>query len=102
MPAKHLDASTFDQSISSGLVLVDFWATWCRPCLALAPTLDKVADATDALVAKLDVDKAQPIASKYNVRSIPTMILFKDGQPVDQMVGMQDEAAILALINKYK
>jgi thioredoxin 1 len=102
MAIAHLDAGNFDQTISSGIVLVDFWATWCRPCLALAPILEKVEAATDATVAKVDVDKAQALAGKFNVRSIPTMILFKDGQPVDQMVGMHDEAAILALINKHK
>jgi thioredoxin 1 len=74
---------------ASGLVLVDFWATWCGPCLAIAPFLDKLAEThTGKLkVAKLDVDQNQQTAMRFNVRSIPTMMFFKDGKHVDTLVG---------------
>jgi len=80
-------AAEVDQA--KGLVLVDFWATWCGPCLAIAPFLDKIAEANagNLKVAKLDVDTNQKTAMRFNVRSIPTMMFFKDGKHVDTLVG---------------
>lgn len=77
-------------------VLVDFWATWCGPCKMIAPVLEEIAgERDDLIVAKLDVDDNPHIARDYQVMSIPTMILFKDGEPVATMVGNRGKAAIL-------
>ena len=80
-------AAEVDQA--QGLVLVDFWATWCGPCLMIAPYLDQMAQkhAGKLKVAKLDVDSNQQTAMRFNVRSIPTMMFFKDGKHVDTLVG---------------
>jgi thioredoxin 1 len=80
-------AAEVDQA--QGLVLVDFWATWCGPCLMIAPYLDQMAQkhAGKLKVAKLDVDANQQTAMRFNVRSIPTMMFFKDGKHVDTLVG---------------
>jgi thioredoxin 1 len=85
----HLDDQHFDEGIRNGLTLVDFWASWCAPCLALAPTMDELAEKySDKLrVAKVDVDANPDIPTRFGIRGIPTVILFKDGQQVDMFVG---------------
>lgn len=84
-------------------VLVDFWAEWCGPCKAIAPKLEEIAQEMGAKVkiAKLDVDNNQQYAGKFGIRSIPTMILFKDGKPVDQIMGNQPKENIVSFISKY-
>lgn len=92
------DATFADDVLASTRpVLVDFWATWCAPCRMVAPVLEEIAaDKADALaVAKIDVDASPNIAQKYQVSSIPTLILFKDGEPVKRMVGAKSKAALL-------
>jgi thioredoxin 1 len=85
----HLDDKGFEQGISKGYTLVDFWASWCAPCLALGPTIDDLAEkyATKLRVAKVDIDANPDIPSRFGIRGIPTVILFKDGQQVDMFVG---------------
>jgi thioredoxin 1 len=87
---------------SSVPVLVDFWATWCQPCKAIAPTIDALAEAYAGKikVGKVNVDENQATPSKYGVRGIPTVILFKDGKVVDQIVGAVPKSQLEALINK--
>ena len=85
----NLDQGSFDDEISTGASIVDFYATWCPPCKALAPKLDLLAEKTagDMTVAKVDIDLNKELAKKYNVRSIPTIIVFKDGSEVKRVTG---------------
>jgi len=93
---KHLDEENFEQGVSSGLTLVDFYADWCGPCRMLTPVLEEVAkDVTGkATIAKIDIDKAQKTASSFQVTSIPTLILFNDGKEVGRLVGLRDKDTI--------
>ncbi|GAA2869148.1 thioredoxin [Pseudonocardia halophobica] len=97
--------ATFEQDVlkSGKTVLVDFWATWCGPCKMVAPVLDEIAgEHKDNLtVAKLDIDANGKTAQQYQVMSIPTMILFKDGQPVKTIVGAKPKAALLNDLSDY-
>lgn len=97
--------STFAEQVlkSDKPVLVDFWATWCPPCLMIAPTLEKLAGefAGKATIAKLDVDQNPQTAQVFQVRSIPTLIVFKNGQMVDRAVGALPEPALRNLIQKH-
>ncbi len=83
-------------------VLVDFWAEWCGPCQALAPVLEQIADArADSLkVVKVDVDAEQRLAQNHGVRALPTLLLFRDGQSVGQLVGLQSADAILEAVDR--
>jgi thioredoxin 1 len=98
------DASFADDVLNSDkLVLVDFWATWCGPCRMVAPVLEEIAgEHSDKItVAKLDVDSNPTVARDYQVLSIPTLILFKGGEPVKQIVGAKPKAALLADLSDY-
>jgi thioredoxin 1 len=94
-----LSAATFDEVIgsSSEPVLVDFWAEWCGPCKMVAPILQEIADeqAGKIKIAKLNVDEAPDIAMKYQVMSIPTLIVFKDGEQAMKLVGARGKAQLL-------
>ncbi len=103
----HLGNEDFRQEVleSDKPVLVDFWADWCQPCHMLAPTIDQLAESYgDRIkVAKVDIDAAKDLATKYDVRSIPTVILFKDGQVAGRIIGVrtqQDYATALDALLK--
>lgn len=103
MSVIYATEETFAQEISSGLVLVDFYADWCGPCKMIAPVLEEVADEVDgkAKVVKVNVDDNQTTAARFGVMSIPTLIVFKDGQQVDKVVGFNPKEALVQLIEKH-
>ena len=84
-------------------LLVDFWAEWCSPCRAVAPTLEELADSYQgrATIAKLDVDANRSSASQYQVQAIPTLILFKDGKEQERLIGTQSKRTITDLLDRY-
>ncbi|MEA3495907.1 MAG: thioredoxin [Bacteroidota bacterium] len=98
-----MTSSNFSTTISSGVTLVDFWATWCRPCLMQAPIVEEVAVeiGNKATIGKLDVDQAGMIAQQYGIRNIPTILIFKDGEVVERFVGLKDKQSLLNAINKH-
>ncbi len=101
--AKILNAETFDETVKSGVVVVDFWAAWCGPCKMLAPTVEELAGDYEgkAVVGKVDVDECPKLAERFNVYSIPTLIIFKDGEPVDRIVGFRVKSEIAKVIDSY-
>jgi len=83
------------------VVLTDFYADWCGPCKMLEPIVERLAEDTDATVAKVDVDANQRLASAYGVRGVPTLVLFADGEQVEEIVGVQPEDQLRSLIDGY-
>ena len=100
MAEVKITSVNYEQEVakSSGLVLVDFWAAWCGPCKMLAPVVEQVAERNPQVkVGKINVDEEPELAAKFGIMSIPTLILFRDGQPVNQMVGYTGAEAIEAM-----
>ncbi|MGL5541011.1 MAG: thioredoxin [Erysipelotrichaceae bacterium] len=98
---KIVNKAEFDAVISEGVVLVDFYADWCGPCKMVAPILEELAKENEgkANIVKLNVDNDPEVAQKFGVMSIPTLILFKDGKIVKQVIGFQPKPQLQALIN---
>lgn len=100
-----LNKENFDQEVlkSDRPVLVDFWASWCGPCMALAPTVDEIADEQDQVkVGKVNVDEQQELARQYRVMSIPTLMVFRNGELVRREVGGKSKEEILEMIGLRK
>ncbi|MCK9641274.1 MAG: thioredoxin [Prolixibacteraceae bacterium] len=101
---RQLTDQNFNQQIKKGVVLVDFWASWCAPCKMMAPILNEVADvlADGRSVGKVNVELARAVSAKYNIRSIPTMVLFKDGKEINRFVGIKTKEFLLKEMNGVK
>lgn len=103
-PAEFTDANFETEVLQSDLpVLVDFWAEWCGPCKMIAPTIEQLAGEYEGKlkVGKIDVDVHQQMAMKYNVRGIPTLLIFKGGKPVEQIVGALPKPAIVQKLTAH-
>ena len=101
--AVHLDEKQFQDTLAlSGVVVVDFWATWCMPCKMMAPVMDKLAAdyAGRAVVAKVDVDEEPELAAQYRVQSIPMVVFFKKGQAVSTLIGVRPYETLAAELDK--
>ncbi len=103
MATQHIDDANFDSDVlkASGPVLVDFWAEWCGPCKQIGPVLDELSSemAGKVTIAKVNIDKNPETPTKYGVRGIPTLILFKDGQPVATKVGALPKTQLVEWLN---
>jgi thioredoxin 1 len=102
---KAVTETNFEDEVLSAAtpVLVDFWAEWCGPCRVIAPVLDQLADeiGSDATIRKVDVDENQALAARYGIRSIPTLMVFKGGEPVETLTGVQSQAALNAALQRH-
>ncbi|HIO90321.1 MAG TPA: thioredoxin [Campylobacterales bacterium] len=99
----ELNNGNFDATIAEGVTLVDFWAPWCGPCRMIAPVIEELAEDFDgkATIAKVNTDEEQDIAIKFGIRSIPTLLIFKNGEVVDQMVGAASKQALADKIDSF-
>jgi thioredoxin 1 len=97
-----VDDTNFESTISKGVTLVDFFANWCGPCRMITPIIEELAVNYSGKVnmVKLDVDQAQEATAKFNVTSIPTVILFKDGKEIKRVVGVRDKDAFTTMLNE--
>jgi len=101
-PIQLGNSEEFDDVVADyDVVLVDFYADWCGPCKMMEPTIETLADETDAAVLKVDVDQFQDLAGQYQVQGIPTLLVFADGELADRMVGAQNEQQLRSAVTAH-
>lgn len=101
---KHVNDQEFNKEVleQNGVVVVDFWATWCGPCKMIAPVIEELAgEMNNVKFVKVDVDTNPTVAGKFQIASIPTLMMFKDGKPVDTLVGFRPKADLQQVISKH-
>jgi len=99
---QELDESNFDQGVSEGLTLVDFWAPWCAPCRMMAPVLEELAQRhSDLAIAKVNVEESPVLAARFRVQAIPLLVLFKDGEEVDRFIGLRPADDLSGAIQRH-
>lgn len=101
---KHVNKDNFESEVlkSEKTILVDFFATWCGPCQMLGPVLEKISNSRAEFdIAKIDIDEAQDLAIQYGIEVVPTMVIFKQGKPVETMSGLMNAEEIVSKISKY-
>jgi len=98
-----LTTDNFADETGKGIVMVDFWATWCMPCKAMAPVIEEIASQTigKVKVGKVDIDQNEPLANRFGIQAIPSVLIFKDGVLVETIVGVQSKAALVNALSKY-
>jgi len=98
-----LNEDNFSKETESGVILVDFWASWCMPCKAMSPVISEIAAQTKGKikVGKVDVDQNPGLAGRFNVQGIPNFIIFKDGQMVENLVGIQSKEALIGALERH-
>jgi thioredoxin 1 len=98
-----LNENNFDEYISKGVVLVDFWATWCKPCRMQGPVIEEVSTEMKgkASICKLDIDANPSVTERFNIQSIPTLLIFKDGKVVNKFIGVTAKDDIVNALNKF-
>ena len=100
--ALNLNKDNFEQSISNGVALVDFWAEWCGPCKMQLPIIEEISNEMEgkATIGKVNVDEELELAQSFGIQSIPTLILFKDGKPVKKLVGLHSKESLYEEVNQ--
>ena len=103
MSLENLNSDNFNEKISSGVTVVDFYADWCGPCKKLTPVLEQIANTnSDLNVFKVNIEDCNDLAMQYSVRSIPYLVFFKDGEKVSTLTGLNDRNKILTEVNKIR
>lgn len=99
----NLTDSDFDGTVKSGVSLIDFWAAWCGPCKVQGPIVDEIADemGEQANICKVDIDKNPKIAQKLGIKNIPTILVFKNGVPVDKFVGVKSKGMLIKAVKNH-
>ena len=102
MAVVSLNEKNFEEEVlqTDKIVLIDFWASWCGPCRMMSPVVDKIAEEMQdtVKVCKINIDEEQNLAVRYNVMSIPTFVVFKDGKEVNRSIGVQDKSEIIGML----
>lgn len=99
--AQELTTESFDEAVSQGVTLIDFWAEWCGPCKMIAPMIDELAAEYDGKVrvAKIDIDHEADLAARFNVSSIPTLLIVKDGEEAQRFIGVTPKSDLAAALD---